>query len=69
MDPAEAAAVADDVRKRDVTRLVLQKAGGAIGGADLVIGAKVEPEPLVRPTGKARALSVETRDILGEEAA
>jgi hypothetical protein len=57
------------VRKRDIARLVMQKAGGFMGGADLVIGAKVTPEPLVEPAGKARALSAETRDILGEEAA
>jgi Kef-type K+ transport system membrane component KefB len=69
VEPAEAASLAEEVRKRDITRLVLQKSGGAMSGADLVIGAKVEPEPLVKPAGKARALSAETRDILGEEAA
>jgi hypothetical protein len=57
------------VRKRDIARLVLQKAGGMMGGADLLIGGKVAPEPLIEPTGRARALSSETRDILGEEAA
>jgi monovalent cation:proton antiporter-2 (CPA2) family protein len=66
---ATATAVADDVRKRDIARLVLQKAGGMMGGADLLIGGKVAPEPLIEPTGRARALSSETRDILGEEAA
>jgi glutathione-regulated potassium-efflux system protein KefB len=68
-DAAAALAAAEDVRKRDIARLVMQKAGGFMGGADLVIGAKVTPEPLVEPAGKARALSAETRDILGEEAA
>ena len=67
LDPVAAGAVAEDVRKRDVTRLVLQKAAGFMAGADLVIGGKVEPQPLTEPTGKARALSTETRDILGEE--
>jgi len=67
--PGEAATLVEEVRKRDIARLVLQKSGGAMSGADLVIGAKVEPEPLVRPAGKARALSAETRDILGGEAA
>jgi monovalent cation:proton antiporter-2 (CPA2) family protein len=66
-DPATAAAVTDDVRKRDIARLVLQKAAGTMGGADLVVGAKVEPEPLIAPTAKARGLSAETRDLLGEE--
>jgi voltage-gated potassium channel Kch len=69
VEPAEAAALAEDVRKRDIARLVLQRSGGAMSGADLVIGANVEPEPLVKPPGKARALSAETRGILGEEAA
>ena len=44
-----------DVRKRDIARLVLQKAGGIMGGAELLIGGKVEPEPLAAPAGKARA--------------
>jgi monovalent cation:proton antiporter-2 (CPA2) family protein len=67
--PADAAAATEDVRKRDIARLVLQQAGGLMGGADLLIGGKVEPQPLTEPAGKARALSLETRDILGEEAA
>jgi len=68
-DAAAALAASEDVRKRDIARLVMQKAGGFMGGADLMIGSKVTPEPLVEPAGKARALSAETRDILGEEAA
>lgn len=63
---AAAAQTADDIRKRDIARLVLQKEVGAMGGAELVVGAKIAPEPLMAPTGKARALSEETRDILGE---
>ena len=69
VEPETAASAASDVRKRDIARLVLQKAGGVMGGADLVVGATVTPQPLVEPTSKARALSSETRDILGEEAA
>jgi monovalent cation:proton antiporter-2 (CPA2) family protein len=65
-DPEAAAAAANDVRKRDIARLVLQKEVGTMGGAELVVGAKIEPEPLTVPTGRARALSPETRDILGE---
>jgi len=67
-DPETAAAAANDVRKRDIARLVLQKDGGAMGGAELVVGAKITPEPLTAPTGRAKALSPETRDLLGEEA-
>jgi len=65
-DPEAAAAAANDVRKRDIARLVLQKEVGTMGGAELVVGAKIAPEPLTVPTGRARALSPETRDILGE---
>jgi monovalent cation:proton antiporter-2 (CPA2) family protein len=64
--PDLAAAAADDVRKRDVTRLFLQKEIGAMSGAELVVGATIAPEPLIAPTSKAKALSPETRDILGE---
>ena len=66
-DPETAAATANDVRKRDIARLVLQKEVGTMGGAELVVGARITPEPLKAPTGKAKALSPETRDILGEE--
>jgi monovalent cation:proton antiporter-2 (CPA2) family protein len=65
-EPDAAAAAANDVRKRDIARLVLQKEVGSMGGAELVVGAKIAPEPLTVPTGRARALSPETRDILGE---
>jgi voltage-gated potassium channel Kch len=65
-DPEAATAAANDVRKRDIARLVLQKEVGAMGGAELVVGSRITPEPLTVPTGKARALSPETRDILGE---
>ncbi len=65
-DPETAAAAASDVRKRDIARLVLQKEVGAMGGAELMVGSKITPEPLTAPASKARALSPETRDILGE---
>jgi monovalent cation:proton antiporter-2 (CPA2) family protein len=67
-DPETAAAAANDVRKRDIARLVLQKDGGDMGGAELVVGARIAPEPLTAPAGKAKALSPETRDLLGEGA-
>ena len=63
-----AASAAQDVRKRDIARLFLQKEIGASFGTELVVGAKIAPEPLTSPTGKAKALSPETRDILGEGA-
>ena len=54
------------MRKRDIARLVLQKEVGTMGGAELVVGSRIAPEPLTVPTSRARALSPETRDILGE---
>jgi monovalent cation:proton antiporter-2 (CPA2) family protein len=66
VDPAEAASLVDDVRKRDVARLVLQQAGGALGGVDLLRGRGISPEPLVAPKLKPRALNAETRDIIGD---
>ncbi|MGO4573475.1 monovalent cation:proton antiporter-2 (CPA2) family protein [Microvirga sp. 2TAF3] len=64
--PDTATMTANEIRKRDIARLVLQKAGGTMGGAELVVGAKITPEPLMTPTSKARGLSAETRDILSE---
>jgi hypothetical protein len=55
----------DDVRRRDTVRLMLQKTEGLMGGRDLLHG--VSPEPLVAPKAKPRALSPETRDIIGDE--
>jgi monovalent cation:proton antiporter-2 (CPA2) family protein len=64
--PSERAAeVEADVRKRDTTRLVMQRDGGLMGGADLLHGAKVKPEPLTAPKTASRGLTLETRDILG----
>ena len=60
-DPETAAAAANDVRKRDIARLVLQKEGGAMGGAELVVGAKITPEPLTAPAGKAQSASAPRR--------
>jgi hypothetical protein len=54
------------VRRRDVARLVMQQAEGIMGGADLLHGARLQPEPLVAPKGRSRGLSPETRDIIGE---
>ena len=62
---AEAARLTDEVRKRDVARLALQRSEGLLGGVDLLRGASpIKPEPLVVPRAKPRALSAETRDIL-----
>ncbi|GJE74134.1 MULTISPECIES: monovalent cation:proton antiporter-2 (CPA2) family protein [Methylorubrum] len=63
---AEAAARrVEDVRKRDVARLVLQQAGAMPDGSGWMRGApEVRPEPLTAPTRPSRALSAETRGLI-----
>jgi hypothetical protein len=65
--PEAAAGIVDDVRRRDVARLIMQKAEGLMGGADLLHGVRLQPEPLTAPRAKPHGLSAETRDIIGEE--
>jgi CPA2 family monovalent cation:H+ antiporter-2/glutathione-regulated potassium-efflux system protein KefB len=68
---AEAAAArAEDVRKRDIARLVLQQAGALPEGATWLGGTEageVRPEPLTQPVRPARALNAQTRDLLGQD--
>jgi len=58
-----------DVRKRDVARLVLQQAGAIPDGTGWMRGASTElrPEPLTVPRRPSRALSAETRGLIGSE--
>lgn len=69
--PAEAAAArVEDVRKRDIARLVLQQAGALPEGSGWLRGAapaELKPEPLTAPQRPARALNAETRDIIGHD--
>lgn len=68
---SEQAALArvEDVRKRDLSRLVLQQAGALPDGAAWMRGATTElrPEPLTEPQRPSRALSAETRGLLESE--
>ncbi|MDJ1160008.1 monovalent cation:proton antiporter-2 (CPA2) family protein [Chelatococcus sp. SYSU_G07232] len=67
--PAERArAVVDDVRRRDVARLMMQKAEGIMGGADMLHGARerLTPEPLTAPKARTRALTAETEDLIAD---
>jgi CPA2 family monovalent cation:H+ antiporter-2/glutathione-regulated potassium-efflux system protein KefB len=67
--PDAAAAVAEDVRKRDVARLVLQQAGALPDAANWMRGiSQIKPEPLTEPRRPSRALNAETRDIIGTRA-
>jgi CPA2 family monovalent cation:H+ antiporter-2/glutathione-regulated potassium-efflux system protein KefB len=69
LSPEAAAARADDVRKRDIARLVLQQAGALPDGSSWMRGAAagLKPEPLTAPVRPARALSTETRDLVGSD--
>ena len=62
-----ASAVVEDVRRRDIARLIMQKAEGIMGGADMLHGARLTPQPLTDPRKRAHGLSEETRDIIGED--
>lgn len=68
---AEAAAArTEDVRKRDIARLVLQQAGALPDGTGWAHGsgpAELRPEPLTAPVRPARVLSTETRDLIGND--
>jgi monovalent cation:proton antiporter-2 (CPA2) family protein len=65
VDPIKAHDIVDDVRRRDIARLVMQKAEGYMSGADLLHGAHLTPEPLTGPRKRARALTEQTREIIG----
>jgi CPA2 family monovalent cation:H+ antiporter-2/glutathione-regulated potassium-efflux system protein KefB len=66
-EPDKASAVMEDVRRRDVARLVMQKAEGILGGVGMLHGARLEPQPLTDPRKRAHGLSEETRDLIGED--
>lgn len=54
VDTATARSIVEDVRRRDAERLKLQEAEGAFGGADLIVGRKATPEPLIKPKAAGR---------------
>jgi voltage-gated potassium channel Kch len=68
LSPEAAAATAEDVRKRDVARLVLQQAGALTDTMSWARGLnEIKPEPLTEPKRPSRALNAETRDIIGSQ--
>jgi monovalent cation:proton antiporter-2 (CPA2) family protein len=66
-DSSAAKAVVEDVRRRDIARLMMQKVEGLMGGADMLHGARLEPQPLTDPRKRAHGLTEETRDLIGED--
>jgi voltage-gated potassium channel Kch len=68
LSPEQAQDVVEDVRKRDIARLMMQKAEDSLmSGVDLMHGVRLTPEPLIKPKARSRALSPETRDLIGED--
>jgi hypothetical protein len=62
-DPEIAQAIEEDVRARDLQRLMLQQAEGIYAGAD-IMRRKPRPEPLNEPAKPGRALNPEAQDII-----
>ncbi len=60
--------VIEDLRRRDLARLMKQQAEGIMAGVDLlnVAGKKLTPEPLTEPrgSGKGKGLTEETRILI-----
>ena len=67
VEGSEADAIVEDVRKRDVERLVIQETEGFFAGTDLIHRAPIKPEPLTKPQRKSEALSEETKAVAGDE--
>lgn len=60
VDPEDALAIGDDIRRRDVARLELQAAEGITAGRHMLHSKPVKPEPLVKPKRKTQADEEET---------
>ncbi len=56
--------VLDDVRRRDLARLMTQQAEGMMAGADLLHTSQLKPEPLKEQSRKAKALTPETKILI-----
>lgn len=54
VEPDDALAISDDIRRRDVARLELQAAEGISAGRHMLHSKPVKPEPLVKPKKKAQ---------------
>ncbi|MGE0523853.1 MAG: monovalent cation:proton antiporter-2 (CPA2) family protein [Variibacter sp.] len=65
-DSERAQEIEEDVRRRDVARLVLQQAGGLFAGVDLLPTGPT-PEPLRAPRRGTTALNPEAGDIIRRE--
>ena len=55
VEPDDAFAISDDIRRRDLARLELQAAEGISAGRHMLHSKPVKPEPLVKPKKKTQA--------------
>ncbi|AWN50599.1 monovalent cation:proton antiporter-2 (CPA2) family protein [Methylobacterium sp. 17Sr1-1] len=70
LSPEEAARTVDDVRRRDLARLVLQQAGEPLDRGDPLRSlVRIKPEPLTAPLHASHGLNPETEDIIARERA
>jgi monovalent cation:H+ antiporter-2, CPA2 family len=69
MDEETAAAILEDVRRRDEERLALQAVEGITAGRDRWHTRPVTPEPLIKPAREAKRLDKEGADAEETEAA
>jgi monovalent cation:proton antiporter-2 (CPA2) family protein len=67
MEPAEAAAVAADVRRRDAERFARQRAEGMDAGTDLIHQKVIRPEPLIPPARIGRVLNPDAAGVDASE--
>lgn len=66
--PDEARSIAEDVRRRDTERLLIQHSEGIQAGSHMLHTRAVKPEPLIEPRQEAKALDEASRQILVESA-
>lgn len=62
VEPEDALAIGDDIRRRDVARLELQAAEGITAGRHMLHSKPVRPEPLVKPKKMTQAEAEKEED-------
>jgi glutathione-regulated potassium-efflux system protein KefB len=66
---AEAAAIAEEIRRRDAERFQLELVGGFGAGRDLMIGNAPKPTPFTKPLRESEALNADAAATLAPAAA
>ncbi|MEP7043181.1 MAG: monovalent cation:proton antiporter-2 (CPA2) family protein [Dokdonella sp.] len=63
VDAGEASELAEDVRRRDAERFLLDVSQGVAAGSQLLLGNQPKPTPLTKPRRESIALSEETATV------